>query len=228
MYSLSPLSLYPTAGPEIWRDTAGQIDVLVSGVGTGGTLSGTSQYIKGGAGCEFKKAIKTVAVEPQEQMLITAKLGGEKKGPQGPHKIQGIGAGIIPDVLDLDMIDEVVAVHSDDASVMAIKLWLIGLPVGVSAGAIVDAAVKVCRRPESAGKLVVAIIPSFGTLVSPQSYNPPFIHTHTHTHFARKGRLNLSYRNFSFHNFCQLPFAQQVSDTSHTPCSRKLKRTPKK
>ena len=165
-----------TTGPEIWRDTAGQIDVLVSGVGTGGTLSGTSQYIKGGAGCEFKKAIKTVAVEPQEQMLITAKLGGEKKGPQGPHKIQGIGAGIIPDVLDLDMIDEVVAVHSDDASVMAIKLWLIGLPVGVSAGAIVDAAVKVCRRPESAGKLVVAIIPSFGTLVSPQSCSAQFIH----------------------------------------------------
>ena len=165
-----------TTGPEIWRDTAGQIDILVSGVGTGGTLSGTSQYIKGGAGCEFKKAIKTVAVEPQEQMLITAKLGGEKKGPQGPHKIQGIGAGIIPDVLDLDMIDEVVAVHSDDASVMAIKLWLIGLPVGVSAGAIVDAAVKVCRRPESAGKLVVAIIPSFGTLVSPQSCSAQFIH----------------------------------------------------
>ena len=165
-----------TTGPEIWRDTAGQIDVLVSGVGTGGTLSGTSQYIKGAAGCEFKKAIKTVAVEPQEQMLITAKLGGEKKGPQGPHKIQGIGAGIIPEVLDLDMIDEVVAVHSDDASVMAIKLWLIGLPVGVSAGAIVDAAVKVCRRPESAGKLVVAIIPSFGTLVSPQSCSAQFIH----------------------------------------------------
>ena len=110
-----------------------------------------------------KRAIKTLAVEPREQMLITAAKGGEKEGPQGPHKIQGVGAVIIPDVLDLDMIDEVVAVHSDDASVMAVKLWLIGLPVGVSAGAIVDAAVKVCRRPESAGKLVVVIIPSFGT-----------------------------------------------------------------
>jgi len=88
---------------------------------------------------------------------------GNNTSNQGPHKIQGIGAGIIPDVLDLDMIDKVVAVHSDDASVMAVKLWLIGLPAGVSAGAIVDAAVKGCRRPESAGKLVVAIIPSFGT-----------------------------------------------------------------
>lgn len=210
-----------TTGPEIWKDTAGQIDVLVSGVGTGGTLTGTSQYIKGSAGCEFKKAIKTVAVEPQEQMLITAKLGGEKKGPQGPHKIQGIGAGIIPDVLDLDMIDEVIAVHSDDASVMAIKLWLIGLPVGVSAGAIVDAAVKVCRRPESAGKLVVAIIPSFGTyafsleITIAQSTCIPC-------------ETSKSYWNFHLTTFCQLPPAQQVSDTLHTPCSRKLKRTPKK
>ena len=190
-----------TTGPEIWRDTAGQIDVLVSGVGTGGTLSGTSQYIKGAAGCEFKKAIKTVAVEPQEQMLITAKLGGEKKGPQGPHKIQGIGAGIIPDVLDLDMIDEVVAVHSDDASVMAIKLWLIGLPVGVSAGAIVDAAVKVCRRPESAGKLVVAIIPSFGTLFSPHNYNS---YIYIYIYIATRMFISILPDFFSFHKFCQL------------------------
>jgi len=153
-----------TTGPEIWRDTAGLIDVLVSGVGTGGTLTGVSQFIKGSEefGCTAKKSIRTIAVEPQEQMLITAAKGGDKIGPQGPHKIQGIGAGLVPKVLDLDMVDEVLPIHSDEASEMTIKLWMIGLPTGVSSGAIVAAGVNYCARAEAAGKMVVCIIPSFG------------------------------------------------------------------
>eukprot|EP00560_Eucampia_antarctica_P003811 CAMPEP_0197836390 /NCGR_PEP_ID=MMETSP1437-20131217/28804_1 /TAXON_ID=49252 ORGANISM="Eucampia antarctica, Strain CCMP1452" /NCGR_SAMPLE_ID=MMETSP1437 /ASSEMBLY_ACC=CAM_ASM_001096 /LENGTH=301 /DNA_ID=CAMNT_0043442521 /DNA_START=347 /DNA_END=1252 /DNA_ORIENTATION=- len=152
-----------STGPEIWRDTEGQIDILVSGVGTGGTVTGISQYIKGSKehNCPpLKSDLYTVAVEPMEQMLITAAKGGDKIGPQGPHRIQGMGAGLVPKVLDLDLLDEVVPVHSDDAQTMTSNLWLTGLPVGVSSGAIVSAAVDVCRR--SPGKMVVAIIPSFG------------------------------------------------------------------
>ena len=96
-------------------------------------------------------------------MLLTAARGGEKDGPQGPHKIQGMGAGLVPKVLDLELVDEVQAVHSDAAMAMANRMWLEeGLPVGVSAGAIVEAAVRVMSRPEMAGKLCVAIVPSFG------------------------------------------------------------------
>lgn len=154
-----------TTGPEIWKDTDGLIDIFVSGVGTGGTVTGVSQYIKGSPehGCPpLKPSLHTVAVEPMEQMLITAARGGDKIGEQGPHKIQGMGAGIVPKVLDLELLDEVYPVHSDDAMSMAHELWMIGLPVGVSAGAIVKAAVEVCKRPASAGKMCVAIIPSFG------------------------------------------------------------------
>jgi len=154
-----------TTGPEVWEQTEGEIDIFVSGVGTGGTVSGVSQYIKGSEkyNCKpLKPEMKTVAVEPMEQMLITDALGGEKIGEQGPHKIQGMGAGLVPKVLDLDILDEVVPIHSDEAVTMANELWMIGLPVGASSGAIVSAATKVCARPESAGKLVVAIIPSFG------------------------------------------------------------------
>lgn len=152
-----------TTGPEIWRDTDGTIDVLISGVGTGGTITGISQYIKGSAGCTpLKPTLKTVAVEPQEQMLLTAAKGGEKIGPQGPHKIQGMGAGIIPKVLDLDLVDEVIAIHSDEAMQMATELWLMGLPVGASAGAIVAAAKQEMSKPANAGKTGVCIIPSFG------------------------------------------------------------------
>ena len=154
-----------TTGPEIWRDTDGTIDLLVSGVGTGGTVTGVSQYIKGSANhnCPpLNPNLVTVAVEPQEQMLITAAKGGDKIGPQGPHKIQGMGAGLVPPVLDLDVLDEVVPISSDTAMAMTNELWMTGLPVGVSSGAIVAAALQVCQRPESAQKTAVCIIPSFG------------------------------------------------------------------
>lgn len=154
-----------TTGPEIWKDTDGQLDIFVSGVGTGGTVTGVTQYIKGSSehGLPALKAdLKTVAVEPMEQMLLTDAKGGEKIGAQGPHKIQGMGAGLIPAVLDLDIIDEVVPIHSDTATDMTKDLWMMGLPVGVSSGAIVAAAVEVLKRPESANKMAVCIIPSFG------------------------------------------------------------------
>jgi cysteine synthase A len=101
-------------------------------------------------------------VEPEEQMLLTEAKGGEKRGPQGPHKIQGMGAGMIPKTIDLDYVDEVIAVHSDQAMETCNSLWLEGVPVGVSSGAIVHAALEVCKRPENADKTVVCIIPSFG------------------------------------------------------------------
>lgn len=154
-----------TTGPEIWNDTDGLIDILVSGVGTGGTVTGVSQYIKGSPEHDcppLKPTLHTVAVEPMEQMLITDARGGEKIGEQGPHKIQGMGAGLVPKVLDLDILDEVVPVHSEQAMATTHDLWMMGLPVGVSSGAIVNAALQVCERPETEGKFVVAIIPSFG------------------------------------------------------------------
>ena len=154
-----------TTGPEIWRDTDGLVDILVSGCGTGGTVTGISQYIKGSEehGCPpLKPEMKTVAVEPMEQMLITEAKGGEKIGPQGPHRIQGMGPGMVPKVLDLDLIDEVIGIHSDEATVITHDLWMAGLPVGISSGAIVAASIQVCKRPESEGKFVCCIIPSFG------------------------------------------------------------------
>eukprot|EP00934_Nitzschia_sp_Nitz4_P001830 Nitzschia sp. Nitz4//scaffold261_size27179//6224//7674//NITZ4_008206-RA/size27179-augustus-gene-0.22-mRNA-1//-1//CDS//3329544708//1830//frame0 len=154
-----------TTGPEIWRDTDGTVDLFFSGVGTGGTVTGVTQYIKGSE--EFglpplNPELKTVAVEPQEQMLLTAARGGDKIGQQGPHMIQGMGAGLIPDVLDLNIVDEVVPVHSQRAMEVCQELWMSGIPVGVSAGAIAAAALEVCARPESANKVAVCIIPSFG------------------------------------------------------------------
>lgn len=155
-----------TTGPEIWRDTDGKIDVLVSGVGTGGTVTGVSQFIKGSKehGCPPLKQIKTVAVEPQEQMLLTDAQGGEKIGEQGPHKIQGMGAGLVPAVLDLDLVDEIRPVHSDEAVEVTHELWMMGLPTGVSAGAIVAAATREAAsyNGDSEGKMIVCIVPSFG------------------------------------------------------------------
>ena len=126
-----------TTGPEIWEDTDGNIDIFVSGVGTGGTLTGVSQYIKGCKEFDLPPQnpnLITIGVEPQEQMLLTAAKGGEKIGEQGPHKIQGMGAGLIPKILDLDMIDEVVPVHSEKAMETTAELWNMGIPVGVSSG----------------------------------------------------------------------------------------------
>jgi cysteine synthase A len=130
-----------------------------------GTVTGVSQYIKGCPEFDLsplKPDLKTIAVEPQEQMLLTAAMGGEKLGEQGPHKIQGMGAGLVPDVIDLSLVDEVVAVHSEEAMKTCKELWMMGVPVGVSSGAIVNAAIQVCERPESADKVAVCIIPSFG------------------------------------------------------------------
>ncbi|HIF9336397.1 TPA: cysteine synthase A [Photobacterium damselae] len=147
-----------TTGPEIWDATGGDIDVFVSGVGTGGTLTGVSRYIKQQKG----KAITTVAVEPAESPVITQTLNGDTVQP-APHKIQGIGAGFIPGNLDLDLIDEVERVSSDDAIEMAQRLMAEeGILAGISSGAAVVAANNLASRPEYADKNIVVILPSSG------------------------------------------------------------------
>jgi cysteine synthase A len=144
-----------TTGPEIWDATDGAVDVLVSGVGTGGTITGVSRYIKN----TRKKAILSVAVEPKESPVISQKLAGEPLKP-GPHKIQGIGAGFIPDTLDLSLVDRVEQVTSDDAIETAKRLAREeGLLVGISSGAAVAAALRLAKLPEFAGKTIVAILP---------------------------------------------------------------------
>ncbi len=144
-----------TTGPEIWNDTDGSIDVLVAGVGTGGTISGVSRYIKQTMG----KQILSVAVEPKESPVITQKLAGEELRP-GPHKIQGIGAGFIPDTLDLSIVDRVEQVASDDAIDFAKRLAKEeGLLVGISCGAAVAAATRLAFDPAFAGKTIVVILP---------------------------------------------------------------------
>jgi cysteine synthase A len=144
-----------TTGPEIWNDTDGAIDVLVSGVGTGGTITGISRYIKNTKG----KKIISVAVEPKESPVITQQLAGEPLKP-GPHKIQGIGAGFIPDTLDLSIIDRVEQVTSDEAIEFAKRLAQEeGLLVGISCGAAVAAAVRLAHLDEFAGKTIVVILP---------------------------------------------------------------------
>jgi cysteine synthase A len=144
-----------TTGPEIWNDTDGGIDVLVSGVGTGGTISGISRYIKQTRG----KRIISVAVEPKESPVISQKLAGEPLKP-GPHKIQGIGAGFIPDTLDLSMVDRVEQVGSDEAIECARRLSREeGLLVGISCGAAVAAAIRLAHLDEFSGKTIVVILP---------------------------------------------------------------------
>jgi cysteine synthase A len=140
-----------TTGPEIWNDTDGTADVLVSGVGTGGTLTGVSEYIKA-----RKPGFWTVAVEPTDSHVLSG-------GAPGPHKIQGIGAGFVPQVLRTDLIDEIIQVTNDEAFAMARRLPKEeGLLVGISSGAAVHAALQVAREPRHAGKLIVVIIPSAG------------------------------------------------------------------
>jgi cysteine synthase len=147
-----------TTGPEIWNDTEGSIDVLVSGVGTGGTITGVSRFIKNKMG----RKIISVAVEPKESPVISQKLAGEELRP-GPHKIQGIGAGFIPDTLDLSVVDRVEQVDSMEAVEFARRLAREeGMLVGISCGAAAAVAVRLARRDEFAGKTIVVILPDAG------------------------------------------------------------------
>ena len=147
-----------TTGPEIWEDTDGQVDVLISGVGTGGTLTGTSRYLKNTKG----KKVITVAVEPESSPVITQALAGEEIKP-GPHKIQGIGAGFIPENLDLNLVDRVALVGNDEAVAMARRLMEEeGILAGISSGAAVVAAEKLANDPDFTDKTIVVILPSSG------------------------------------------------------------------
>jgi cysteine synthase A len=147
----NPAIHFATTGPEIWNDTDGKADILISGVGTGGTLTGISEYMK-----SRKPGFWTVAVEPTDSDVLSG-------GKPGPHKIQGIGAGFVPKVLKTELIDQIVRVSNDDAINMARRLPKEeGLLVGISSGAAVHAALEVARDPKNAGKLIVVIIPSFG------------------------------------------------------------------
>jgi cysteine synthase A len=149
---------FRTTGPEIWEQTEGKIDVLVSGVGTGGTITGVSRFIKG----EKKKRILSVAVEPVESPVITQRLAGQDLKP-GPHKIQGIGAGFIPDTLDLTMVDRVERVTSEEAIEHSRRLSREeGIFSGVSSGAAMAAALRIARLKEFEDKVIVVILPDAG------------------------------------------------------------------
>ncbi len=149
---------FKTTGPEIWNDTDGRVDILVSGVGTGGTITGVSRYIKQ----EKKKPLWSVAVEPSASPVLTALKKGEPLKP-GPHKIQGLGAGFKPDVLDLDLVDEIQTASNEESVEYAHRLHKEeGITVGISSGAAVAAAVRVAARPEHKGKLIVVVLPDAG------------------------------------------------------------------
>jgi cysteine synthase A len=147
-----------TTGPEIWNDTDGKIDILVSGVGTGGTITGVSRYIKKTKG----KAITSVAVEPSASPILTQKRAGQELKP-GPHKIQGIGAGFVPGALDLSLVDEVEQVTNEDAVLYARRLAREeGIISGISSGAAVAVAVRLAQKAENAGKTIVVVLPDSG------------------------------------------------------------------
>ncbi len=154
----NPRIHFETTGPEIWEDTEGQMDVLVSGVGTGGTITGVSRYFKQ----EKKRPLLSIAVEPSSSPVITQTLNKETLKP-GPHKIQGLGAGFIPDTLDLSLVDRVEQVTNEEAIEMARRLAKEeGLLSGISCGAAAAAAVRVANEPEMAGKTIVVVLPDAG------------------------------------------------------------------
>jgi len=146
-----------TTAVEIWDDTDGKVDILIAGVGTGGTITGCGEVLK-----SRKPSVKAIAVEPVHSPVITQKLAGQDLVP-GPHKIQGIGAGFIPEVLNLKILDEVIAVSNDDSFEVSRKLCRDeGLMVGISSGAVAHAAYQVAARPENQGKMIVAVLASHG------------------------------------------------------------------
>lgn len=146
-----------TTAEEIWNDTQGKVDILVSGIGTGGTITGVSEVIK-----KRKPSFKAIAVEPVSSPVITQKRAGQELKP-GRHKIQGIGAGFIPAILNMEIIDEVIQVKDEDAFEMSRRLAREeGILGGISSGAAAHIAIEVAKRPESAGKLIVAVLPDLG------------------------------------------------------------------
>jgi len=154
----NPRIHFQTTGPEIWEDTDGQVDVLVSGIGTGGTITGVSRYIK----LEKKHPLLSIGVEPANSPVITQTLDKDEVKP-GPHKIQGIGAGFVPDTLDLAMLDRVELVSNEEAIEMARRLATEeGLLSGISCGAAAAVAVRVAKEPEMAGKIIVVVLPDAG------------------------------------------------------------------